>query len=174
MHLLRLTNMEAIAWAIFSAALALVGKLGFDMWVRRADRRSMAAALAGEIGGYIRNLKPAETASNLRQIAALSREERQANLAALPVLPTGHPAYDKLADKIGLLPPELTQAVSGFYNAVTGLRLLGNHLSSKPFLEASDKFQMEYISSIAKGIDDYIAPAQRTVIHLEKIWKHWI
>jgi hypothetical protein len=65
---------------------------------------------------------------NLRKIKAMSRDDRQASLVAMPTLPSGHPAYDKLADKLGLLPPSITQKVSGFYNAVTSLRLATSHL----------------------------------------------
>ena len=119
----------AIAGSIGAASLTVIVKIGFDVWSkssqRRADRRAIAAALAGEIGGYLVALNPEVAGPRYRSLAALDRPSRIRKLAAFPPLPTGHPVYDKLADKVGLLPPDLTREISRLYNVVTGIRVTG-------------------------------------------------
>ncbi len=106
----------AIGWAIVGAIgttfLSVTGKIAFECSQRDAERRGTAAALAGEIGAYIDNLNPDVAAPAYRALAAFDREARVKKLAAFPPLPTGHPAYDKLSEKIGLLPPHLVREIS--------------------------------------------------------------
>jgi len=43
----------AFANALLVAALALLGKIAYDAWVRFDQRRGVAGALTGEIGAYV-------------------------------------------------------------------------------------------------------------------------
>lgn len=166
-------DLSSIAWAIWGAALSLIGKVAFDIWTRiskyRADRKSVAAALAGEIGGYLVTLNPDVTAPRYRAIAALDRETRVRKLAAFPPLPTGHPAYDKLADKVGVLPPHLTREISRIYNVVTGVRLLIMHFHTPAFLAADDEYQTGLIEQVAVAMEDHTPAAREAVRQLEEI-----
>ena len=112
--------MLALTTALFTAALALLGKIGFDLWGRQRDRRGLAGALAGEIGAYLDLLNGDTLSAAYRQIAALDRDLRVGRLRSLPALPTTHPVFDKVAEKLGTLPHAAAYGVSRFYNVVTG------------------------------------------------------
>lgn len=145
--------MLTLATALFTAALALTGKVLFDLWGRCRERRGLAAALAGEIGAYVDLLDPPATAANYRAMGTLDREKRRACLRAIPTLPTTHPVFDKVADRLGLLPYAEAFGVSRIYNAVTGLRLVLAGMSSEPFLEADDDLQRNRIEFVAAALE---------------------
>jgi hypothetical protein len=162
-----------IAASIGAASLSVFGKIVFDVhgkWSqRRADRRALAAVLAGEIGGYLANLNPEVTAPKYRALAALDRETRVRQLAAFPPLPIGHPAYDKLADKVGLLPAHLAREISRIYNVVTSIRLIIMHFRTPEFQAADEDYQKALIEQVALAMDTYVTPAREAVRQLEAI-----
>jgi hypothetical protein len=170
-------DLITIAWpvaaAIGTASLSVIGKVIFDVYSRvsdrRAERRAIAATLAGETGGYLLALNPEIAAKNYRALADLDRAARLRKLAAFPPLPTGHPAYDKLADKVGLLPPHLTREISRIYNVVTGVRLLIMHFRTTEFLAADDDYQQGLIRQVAVAMDTHVPAARTAIEELEAI-----
>jgi hypothetical protein len=161
--------MTALAAALFSAALALFGKIGFDIWARHRERCGIAGALAGEIGAYIKSIKPSETAKNLLTVANLDRETRCRRLAAtFGSLPNTHPIFDKVAGNLGVLPVHAVRQISEFYNFVTGYRLLLTNLSSDKFLESDDDHQFNMLKILAKGIEEQVEPINKLVNDPEK------
>ena len=162
-----------IACAIGAASLSVIGKIAFDVYSKwsqhRTDQRAIAAAIAGEIGGYLAALNPEVTAPRYRVLAALDRETRVRKLAAFPPVATGHPAYDKLSDKVGLLPPHLTREISRIYNVVTGMRLLIMHFRTAEFLAADDDYQRALIEQVAIAMEYHVPAAREAVKQLEEI-----
>jgi hypothetical protein len=145
-------------------------RCAYGKWSQqRADRRALAAVLAGEIGGYLAALNPEVAAPNYRALAGLDRESRVRKLAAFPPLPTGHPAYDKLADKVGLLPPHLAREISRIYNVVTGARLIIMHFRTPEFQAADEEYQKGLIEQVALAMDAHVPPAREAVRQLEAI-----
>jgi hypothetical protein len=162
--------MTALAAALFSAALALVGKIGFDIWARHRERRGIAGALAGEIGAYVKSIKPSETAKNLLTVANLDRETRCRRLAAtFGSLPNTHPIFDKVAGNLGVLPVHAVCQISEFYNFVTGYRLQLTALSSDKFLNTDDVYQFNMLNVLANLIKQHAEPTHELINDLEKI-----
>jgi hypothetical protein len=161
--------MVPLTTAFFAAALALLANFIFGAWSRFQERRSIAAALAGEIGAYIKLFRPSETALAFRNLAALEAATRRRRLEFVPRPPTGHPVFDKVADRIGLLPAAEALDVSSTYNVVSGMRILISSLSSADFLPADDQVQIAMLQAIARGIDEHIGPAQDLVGRLKRI-----
>lgn len=128
--------MNGFGGALAVAGLALMGKVLYDFWTRFEERRSIAAALAGEIGAHIGIILPADLPGAYRRIATLDRETRVKALRAMPATPTSHPVFDKVAHKIGLLSADEAREISAFYNMVTGFRIHASNLSSDKFLDA--------------------------------------
>ena len=155
--------MLALTTAILTAILAIIGKILVDVRQRGQDRRGLAAALAGEIAAYIEPFQTRDVVVSMRVIAKYDRAERRSRLAGFPPLPTGHPVFDALASKVGLLPPELAKGVSGFYNKITGLRLLMGNVSSDRFLDADDAIQVGCLEEVARIVEVGLAPAQTLV-----------
>jgi len=159
------------AWAILTAALALLGKIAFDARSCGRERQAVAAALAGEITGYVNNLRPEQATANLRNLAAMPAEARLATFAMFMQLPSGHSVFDKSLDKLGLLEPGLVRDVSAFYNAVTEIRLLPAHAGSEWFAKADDHLQSSFLCPIAAGLKEHVATAQATAASLEAVWR---
>jgi hypothetical protein len=161
--------MESLATAFFIAALALVGKVLFDEWNRQHERRSIAGGLAGEISAYLSFFERRDAAAAYRKIAALPREDRRRRLAAFPQLPSGHPVFDTVAGKLGMLSAAHAHDVSRIYNIVTGMRLLLTNLSSPKFLDADDEYQKAMLENIAATIDQEVPTARSLVTALEEV-----
>ena len=68
--------------------MSVIGKIVFDIYSkcseRRAERRAVAAAFAGEIGGYLVALSPDVAAPRYRALAVLDRAARVKKFAAFP------------------------------------------------------------------------------------------
>ena len=161
--------MVPLAAALFTAALALFGKVLFDLWSTYRERRGIAGALAGEIRAYVDLLNPAMSSAAYRRLASLDRETRLRCLRAFPALPTNHPAFDKLAEKIGLLPQRAAYGVSRIYNVVTGMRLLLSSMSFQGFLDADDSYQRGRIIFVADSMEREIEAARDLIQELECI-----
>jgi hypothetical protein len=170
-------NLTTLLWAAagtaIAASLSVIGKVIADICSRvsgrRAERRAIAATIAGEIGGYLLNLNSEITAKAYRALADLDQPNRILKLAAFPPLPSGHPAYDKLADKIGLLPPSLIIEISKIYNVVTGMRLIINHFRTREFLAADDDYQRGLIQQVAIIMETHVPAAGAVVKDLKAI-----
>jgi len=127
--------------ALLVAALAVVGKVAYDAWVRFDQRRGVAGAFVGEIGAYVEIILEMDLETNLAAWTNLPTEARGVILRALPPLPTGHPVFDKIADKLMLLPPQQSIGISRFYNAVTSMRLLMVNMRSPEFIALDPDMQ---------------------------------
>ena len=161
--------MDGLAGAIFTAALALAGKVAFDFWERHRQRSSIAAALAGEIGAYFTLLNPRITATNYRTLASMAYEMRCARLRSMGKLPSGHPVFDKVADKVGLLPTTEAFDVSKTYNIITGLRILVSDLSSDEIVSADSAAQQGRLLVIADILTEHHQPMCDLVTRLKQI-----
>ncbi len=161
--------MLSLATALFTAALALFGKILFDLWGRHREQSAIAGALVGEIGAYIDLLNPPVTSVNYRAVAGLPRQERLGVIGAFPALPTSHPVFDRLADKIGSLPHGNAEGVSRIYTVVTGVRLTLSSMSSQGFLNASDVIQQGRLSFIADTIEREGPKARDLIASLRRV-----
>jgi hypothetical protein len=160
--------MDALAGAIGAAAVALLAKVAYDLWNRWREQRGTAAALAGEIGAYIALLRPKETAIVFRQIATFERSPRQKSFRGMARVPSTHPVFDKISEKIGILSVKDAMDISKFYNVITGLRLHINNFSSETFIDAEDAYQIGILIFIASGLEEHIATAGELVDRLRK------
>jgi hypothetical protein len=131
----------ALANALLVAALALLGKIAYDAWVRFDQRRGVAGALAGEIGAYVEIILEMDLDVTLFAWVNIPAEKREGILKAMPPLPIGHPVFDKITDKLMLLPPEQSISISRFYNAVTSMRLLMMNMRSSEFVALQPEVQ---------------------------------
>ncbi|HEX3974255.1 MAG TPA: hypothetical protein VHX19_23180 [Stellaceae bacterium] len=161
--------MIALTTAFSTAALALIGNIVFGLWNRFSERRSIAAALAGEIGAYVTLLDPETSSANYRKLAAFEYALRKQRLRSLPKTPVGHPVFDKVADKIGLLPTTESLDVSSIYNVVSGFRIIISNLSSDQIADAEDVVQSAMIIRVAETIEKYSPSARDLVDRLKRI-----
>lgn len=161
--------MFALTTAFIAATLALLGKIGFDVWGRHRERRGIAGALAGEIGAYVDLLNPETTPAAYRAVAALDRNQRLERLRGFPPLPTSHPVFDKVADKIGVLPYQAAYGISRVYNVITGMRLALASMSAAGFLEACDEVQQGRLFFVAEAIEQEGKTARDVVTLLKKV-----
>jgi hypothetical protein len=155
--------------ALWVAALGLFGKILYDFWNRQHERRNVAAALAGELGAYLSLIEPTPLADIYRKLAAAPFDERRRRLASLAAPPTGHPVFDKLAGKLGLLSAAHARSVSRVYNVVTGMRQLQAHLPSPRFIESGDDIQRSLLQYLAAGLEQYLPEARALVTELEAV-----
>jgi hypothetical protein len=162
--------MLALTVAFFTAALALAGNILAGLWRQYLERRGIAAALAGEIGAYMKLLNPPTTAKNFRAIAALDEATRRRRLGSmLTKTPEGHPVFDKVAGKIGLLPVAEALDVSAIYNIVSGMRIILSGLSTEKFVAADAEMQIANLNYIADTFEQQHQPAQDLVRRLTGI-----
>jgi hypothetical protein len=161
--------MTALTVALFAAALAVLGNILFSLWRDYRERRSIAAALAGEIGAYMQLLDPPKAAEHYRKLAAIDYPTRCQRLRAFPKSVEGHPVFDKVAEKIGLLPATEALDVSMIYNIVTGMRTVLGNLSTTEFADGDDAMQIATLSYIADTLDQRHQPTQDLIRRLRRI-----
>ena len=161
--------MLAFTTALLTATIALVGKIGFDSWARYRERQGIAASLAGEIQMYLHFAGKPGLVTILRGLAGANREERLRGLMVFGELPKGHPVFDRVADKIGLISVDVAFELSKIYNVVTSMRLMISQFSSDRFITLSDEQQAEMITPVADGIETYLIPAGALVVRLQQI-----
>lgn len=161
--------MWAIVVAVVTAAAAFLTKIGLDIRAEHQARKAVAAALAGELGAYLRLLQPERTVENIRARANIPYDERVIRLRSQPSLPSGHPVFDRIADKIGSLSPEAARGVSEAYNIITSGRLLLTFMSSDKFLEAPDQLQVNHINFMADMFGQEIEGMRRTIALLDRL-----
>jgi hypothetical protein len=159
--------MLAFTAALITATMALVAKIIFDAFDRYRLRQGVAAGLAGEIRAYIELLQPEKMSAALRAFARLPRAERIIKLSAFGPLPSSHPVFDKVADRIGLLSVDIALDISKFYNVVTGFRLLATGASTERFLNLPDEIQTAQLEFVAAGIEKYILGSATLTAQLE-------
>jgi hypothetical protein len=159
----------SIEAAVLAVGGAIISKVVYDLWSRWREKRGIAAAIAGELGAYIAFLKMGKPSAHFRTMATMDSAMRVRVLRAFPPLPTSHPVFDKVADKIGLLPPDDARAISRAYNAVTGFRLHLTNLSSDRFLAADDAVQAETLKVLATMLEDEVKRAKSLIDRLLRI-----
>jgi hypothetical protein len=161
--------MVALTTALFTTALAAIGYVLQILWQRDQNCRGIAAALAGEIGAYMRLRNPAVRPAFLREIAKYDYDKRRQYLRAVPRSSEGHPVFDKVADKIGLLPAAVAEDVSAIYTAITVMRSAFSYLA-----DIDDKDQSDFLVSLATRIEEGIPDAHHLVTRLQRISRrHW-
>jgi hypothetical protein len=130
-------------------------------------RRSVAGALAGEIGAYYRLLSTNDLAGGLRTHATAPRADRRDWARSLPATPTGHPVFDKMSDRIGMLSSQNAQRISEVYNLVTSMRILLAGFTLPGFIDASDRMQAARLAITADLLDKEILRFPGTIARLD-------
>jgi hypothetical protein len=162
--------MQTIEVAIGTAAAGFVIKIFLDVMAEHGARKAIAAALAGELGAYLRLMQPVKTFESLRELTRSPHAHRVAALrGAFSLLPSGHPVFDRIADKIGTLSPDAARRVSEAYNIITSSRLLLASLSSEAFLQASDELQKTKITVMTNMVEPEIEGIGHTIRLLENL-----
>ncbi|HEV2675193.1 MAG TPA: hypothetical protein VGV37_11685 [Aliidongia sp.] len=159
--------------ALWTAAATVT--LGFFLkeiseWrLKRQKRRSVAGALAGEMGAYLYLMKPDQIAENFTKIARLEKLIRTQRLKALNELPDSHPVFDAIAKDIGELPPKLAQEVSSFHNVVGGARLMFLSIRKSEFHDADEAFQQNFLITVPALMAEKLLEGKATVEALIKL-----
>lgn len=161
--------MWAVAAAAVAGLIAFLAKLWLDVRAERQARKAVAAALAGELAAYLRLSRAEQTAENIKLLANVPREARVELLRGLFSPPSGHPVFDRVADKIGGLSPEAARGISEAYNIITCARLMLVALSSDAFLQAADQVQVTRINIMADLFSQEIHGMWKTVALLESL-----
>jgi hypothetical protein len=161
--------MWAIVLAVVTGVIGVLTKIGLDIRAEHQARKAVAAALSGELGAYLRLSQPERTVEHIKTFAKIPYDERVKLLRGLFSLPSGHPVFDRIADKIGGLSPEAARGVSEAYNIITGARLLLMAMSSDPFLEAPDHMQVARITAMADMFAQEIEGMRKTVTLLDRL-----
>jgi hypothetical protein len=149
--------------------IGFLTKIVLDLRVEHQARKSVAAALAGELGAYLRLSQPERTAASVKTLATIPYDERNSRLRGLFSLPSGHPVFDRVADKIGSLSPEAARGISEAYNIITSARLLLGALSSDSFLQAPDQIQVARITVMTDMFMREIEGMRKTVALLDRL-----
>jgi hypothetical protein len=161
--------MWAIVVAVVTGVIGLLTKIGIDIRTEHLARKAVAAALAGELGAYLRLSQAERTAENIKALVQIPYDERGVRLRGLFSLPSGHPVFDRVADKIGSLSPEAARGISEAYNIITCARLLLVSMSSDAFLQAPDPVQVTRITVMADMFAQEIEGMRRTVALLDHL-----
>jgi hypothetical protein len=85
---------QPVETALLTLAGGIIAKVAYDRWERWHEKRSIAAAIAGELGAYLSLMKADTMAAALRTLAATERIARVGLLQGFPPLPTSHPVFD--------------------------------------------------------------------------------
>jgi hypothetical protein len=161
--------MWAITLVVVTGVIGFLTKIVLDIRAEHQARKAVAAALAGELGAYLRLSQPEQTVENIKALTKIPYEERVILLRGLFSLPSGHPVFDRIADKIGSLSPEAARGVSEAYNIITGARLLLVSISSDTFLQAPDHLQIARITVMTDMFAKEIAGMRRTIAVLDRL-----
>lgn len=161
--------MWAIALAVVTGVTGFLTKIVLDIRAEHQARKAIAAALAGELGAYLRLSQPEQTAESIKLFAKIPHDKRADYLRGLFTLPSGHPVFDRVADKIGGLSPEAARGISEAYNIITCARLILMAMSSESFLQASDEVQVTRITVMADMFAKEIEGMRRTVTLLDRL-----
>jgi hypothetical protein len=161
--------MWAIVLAVVTGVIGVLTKIGLDIRTEHQARKAVAAALAGELGAYLRLSQPERTAETIKALAKIPYAERVVLLRGLFSLPSGHPVFDRLADKIGCLSPEAARGISEAYNVITCARLLLVSMSSDAFLQAPDQVQVTRITVMSDMFAQEIEGMRNTITLLDRL-----
>jgi len=161
--------MRTVITAVIAGLIAFLAKLWHDLRLEHQARKALAAALSGELGAYLRLLQPERTMENIKLLTAAPYDKRIAALRGAFNLPSGHPVFDRVADKIGTLSTEAARGVSEAYNIVTGGRLALMALSSDVFLQSSDEIQVIRIRVVADMFIEQIDGVRQTIAMLDRL-----
>jgi len=155
--------------AIISGLIAFLAKFAFDIRAEYQARRGLAAALAGELGSYVRMMRFDAVVVGLRQLTRASHERRLSFLQAFPTVPFDHPVYGKAADKIGSLTPEAARGISEAYSVITAYRLQVAQLGSQAVIESGPEVQIRRINALARLVSKEIGGIRNTIAILDSI-----
>jgi hypothetical protein len=161
--------MWAIVLAVVTGVIGFLSKIVLDIRTEHQARKAVAAALAGELGAYLRLSQPEQTVENIKALTKVPYDERVILLRGLFSLPSGHPVFDRIADKIGGLSPEAARGISEAYNIITGARLLLASMSSDTFLQAPDQVQVARITVMTDMFAQEIEGMRRTIALLDRL-----
>jgi hypothetical protein len=169
--------MLALSTALITAALAIWGKILSDRWTLHQQKCGIAAALAGEIDGIMRSRTPTQLGEALLKLADFSHEERNKILQATSKVAGGSPVFEKIADKVGLLPVNEAADVCRIYGYIRGLNLNMDRFTSADFAKIDDRMQMAAIKAAVKNLQENYPLSQDlvarlTVIAKQEFW-HW-
>src|SRR5690349_12349192 len=118
----------AEAWAALLGALiggaAIGGQLVSESYKRHRDRRSTAAAIAGEVSAITKRAAMGKTAEHYEHLLRMAERGEKLAFPKLHRDPVAFdPVYEKHLDKIGLLDPDVVMSAAAFYNYLQGLRV---------------------------------------------------
>jgi hypothetical protein len=136
---------------------------------RASGQEGYRGGLAGEVGSYLRLSQPKRTVESIKLLAKIPYDERIIRLRGLFSLPSGHPVFERVADKIGSLSPDAARGMSEASNIIAGARLMLTVMSSESFLQASDEVQVTRITAMADMFTREIDGMRRAVILLERL-----
>ena len=163
--------MDALATALFTITLALLGKIGFDLWDRYRDRRGIAGAIGGELAAYLDLLNRPDIWADYKAATHLDRVSKIAKFKATPRLPIAFPVFEKLADRLGLLPNSAAVEISRSYIMLSCLCNLNKSISDKSFIESDEEFQNNRLNYIADLMMMEVARSLSLVQFLREVSK---
>jgi hypothetical protein len=162
--------MLALTIAILTGTLAVIGKVLSEFWARYLDRRAIAGAIAGEIRAYFEIVDRGNVAQSYRAIAQLDDGKLRQILMSFPrTILKGSPVYDKLSDKLGIIPSAYVFEISRIYNILEGARLLIADLPNMAAPEIPEDLRKRRLLNLAGGIDDGIMSAKKIASDLETL-----
>ena len=154
-----------------AGVIGFLTKIRLDIRIKHQSRKSVAAALAGELGAYLRLLQPEQTVEHIkaRLLQRFLAKSDSSSCAARSLFQLAIPVFDRVADKIGGLPPEAARGISEAYNIMTAGRLLLTSMSSDSFLQSPDEAQVARIIVMADRFGQEIEGMQRIIALLERL-----
>lgn len=161
----------SVGTALMVTFFGLIAKIAFDLWHRHNERIAVAAAIVGELEAYLIFLGSGDTLAGFKAVTRVSRDQRVALFRTFPPLPTTHPVFDKIADRIGFLSTRDARDVSRVYNVVTGFRLMVTSLGSPAFTDASDEWQLIRLNKFIELMENELPIANALVGRLKGVAK---
>jgi hypothetical protein len=125
--------------ALVGAATAVLAGIPLEHYKRHRDRRGTAAVIAGEIAALLHVTERGNTIENFRTIQKALEAGKDVPIPEVyTVEPTYGPIFEKLIDKLGLLPVDVAERVVQFYGYLIGIRAVLKNLFSGAWDEMPD------------------------------------
>ena len=159
--------------ALLGASLAILSSYALESYKRHRDMQGIAGAIHGEISAIVRMTKESNIVENLSIIKYNVNSTNPKLNGMSSAIPNYHPVYDKIADKIGVLPADIPEKVSMFYNYLFGFRRSASEIFTGFYDKA--EFSKEIKSSMLEYslllIKDSMKLADVILPELQKISK---
>ena len=156
-------------WSVTAAGLiGFLSKAYLDAWSRNQEKRSIAAALAGELSAYLILLDAPVSFPAFRAMLALERDARITVFSSFPSPPVNHPVFDKVVDRIGILSTEDARDVSRIYNVMTNFRLIMAGMSSAAFKGAPDALHFARVETLLTLMERELPIARALIDRLNR------